>query len=184
MNNYLYRHKDCFCNEAGKVVWITGLSGSGKSTVAQELWMLLKNNGVPSILLDGDELRNVFGEQDNYEIQQRLKISKKYSRLCKLLSEQGFNVVIGTISMFHEVQNWNRQNIEGYHEVYLKVHTSELKRRDPKGLYVDFESGEIQKIVGMDLPFEEPICPDQIFEFVPHSTPAQIANEIISKIAI
>ena len=103
MNNYLYRHKDCFCNEAGKVVWITGLSGSGKSTVAQELWMLLKNNGVPSILLDGDELRNVFGEQDNYEIQQRLKISKKYSRLCKLLSEQGFNVVIGTISMFHEV---------------------------------------------------------------------------------
>jgi len=82
------------------------------------------------------------------------------ARLCLLLATQGSDVVCPTISLFHEVQRWNRANIPGYCEIYLEVPLEELQRRDPKGLYAAARRGELRDVVGLDVPAELPESPD------------------------
>ena len=68
----------------------------------------------------------------------------KYSRMAKLLTDQGANIIIATIALFHEIHSWNREHILNYVEVYLDVPKYELERRDPKGLYKKFRKGEVK----------------------------------------
>ncbi|MBV8601217.1 MAG: adenylyl-sulfate kinase, partial [Candidatus Eremiobacteraeota bacterium] len=96
---------------AGRVYWITGFSGAGKSTLARALAERLRADGETPILLDGDELRSVLGKEDAYTATERAELAMSYGRLCKLLSDQGFTVICATISMFHEVRDWNRAQI-------------------------------------------------------------------------
>jgi cytidine diphosphoramidate kinase len=151
------------------VIWITGLSGSGKTTLAKEIIALLKNDGVNSILLDGDEMREVFFNSqksgNKHDPSTRLNLALQYSSLARLLSKQGFVVVVATISLFHVVHEWNRTNIPNYFEVYLETPMSELKRRDSKGIYSKYEAGEIKNVAGLDLQIEKPIRPDLTISF-------------------
>jgi adenylylsulfate kinase len=118
----------------GRVFWITGLSGAGKTTVGQELWGRLRTTGRPVIFLDGDELRAVIAEDLGHSAENRRLSAMRNARLCRLLAGQGADVVCATISLFHEVQRWNRKNIPGYREIYLRVPIDELRRRDSKGI--------------------------------------------------
>ena len=97
----------------GRVIWITGLSGAGKTAVAKALQQSFKKYGVFSISLDGDVLRSILEEEDkkgrSYARKDRIKLSQKYSQLCKNLSSQGFTVIIATVSMFDEIYIWNRR---------------------------------------------------------------------------
>src|SRR5215472_6565348 len=120
---------------SGLVFWITGLSGAGKTTVGRELWTRLRAAGRPAAFLDGDALRTVIAEDLGYSAGNRRQSGMRNARLCRLLAEQGTDVVCATISLFHEVQRWNRENIPGYHEIYLRVPIEELRRRDNKGIY-------------------------------------------------
>jgi phosphohistidine swiveling domain-containing protein len=86
------------------------------------------------------------------------------ARLCRLLAEQGGDVVCATISMFHEVQRWNRENIPGYREIYLRVPIDELRRRDSKGIYVGDWRGDTHDVVGLDVPAEAPEAPDLVLD--------------------
>ena len=86
------------------------------------------------------------------------------ARLCRLLAEQGGDVVCATISMFHEVQRWNRENIPGYREIYLRVPIDELRRRDQKGIYVGAQRGDTRDVVGLDVPAEAPEAPDLVLD--------------------
>lgn len=155
--------------ENGMVVWITGLSGAGKSTLAAALIQRLREGDSSAILLDGDELREVFGavsiNADNHGREGRLALAMQYAHLCRMLVKQGFTVVIATISLFKEVHEWNRKHIPEYFEVYLKVPPEELRRRDPKGIYKRFDAGEIFHVAGLDLPIDEPEYSDLIFNF-------------------
>jgi cytidine diphosphoramidate kinase len=148
------------------VFWITGLSGAGKSTLANEIFRQIKENGFSAILLDGDVLREVFAidyrDPENFTRASRVNLALRYSRLCKILSSQVDYVVIGTISMFNEVYNWNRKHIPNYFEVYLKVGIQELIRRDSKGLYSKYINGEIKNLAGLDLEIDEPNAPDYL----------------------
>ena len=153
----------------GKVLWITGLSGSGKSTIANKI----KNHLVKEhfILLDGDELREVFSYNDNdndnknYNYQTRINLAYKYSRICNLLAKQGINVIIATISLFDEIHIWNRENIKNYLEIYLKVNLEELKKRDPKKIYSNFFQGKTSNVAGLDIDIDEPKNPDLVLDF-------------------
>ncbi len=118
----------------GKVYWITGLSGAGKTTVGTELYENLLSNGKPVIRLDGDILREVFQNKD-YTREGRRALGFQYSRLCKMIADQGIDVVICTVAMFDDVRNWNRDNIDNYVEIYLEVPMKELINRDQKGMY-------------------------------------------------
>lgn len=170
--------------EAGRVVWITGLSGAGKSVLAAALVARLRDFDDKILLLDGDELREVFGATSvnvqNYSRDKRIVLAMQYAHLCNMLAKQGFTVVIATISLFKEVQEWNRANLQGYFEVYLRVPLKELRRRDPKGIYRGFDAGEIKNVVGLDFPFDEPEASDWIEEFLPGRTVDELADELLT----
>jgi adenylylsulfate kinase-like enzyme len=167
---------------SGAVVWITGLSGAGKTTVAYELVRRLRIQGKSVVMLDGDELRNVFGavasKAQNHGREGRLALAMQYAHLCRLIAAQGFTVVIATISLFREVHTWNRANLPGYFEVYLKVPLEELRRRDPKEIYRRFDAGELTHVAGLDLQIDEPQVADWIVEFDPERSVTVVAEEL------
>lgn len=168
--------------DAGKVVWITGLSGAGKSTLSREVATRLRATGETVVTLDGDELREVFGttasNEQNHGREGRLALAMQYAHLCRVIAAQGLTVVIATISLFREVHGWNRANLPGYFEVYLKVPVEELRRRDPKGIYRRFDAGELTHVAGLDLPIDEPEAADWIVEFDPKRTVTALAEEL------
>ncbi len=167
-----------------RVIWITGLSGAGKSTLAKELIDRVREQGEPCVFLDGDELREVFGSTaanvQNHGRQGRLAFAMQYSQLCRLIASQGVTVVMATISLFREVHVFNRANLPGYFEVFLKVPVEELRRRDPKGIYRRFDTGELNNVAGLDLPVDEPDAADCVFEFHSEQTVSMLANNLMS----
>ena len=162
----------------GTLYWITGLSGAGKTTVAQELLKILKKEKPHTIFLDGDELRSVFNVNGAYSPEERLKLAMQYARLCKVLVDQGVDVVCATISMFHECREWNRKNISRYREIYLRVPMDILKKRDSKSIYSRAARGEVTQVMGIDLPFDEPRDPDLIVDNDGTQPPKILANQI------
>jgi len=171
-----------------RVIWITGLSGTGKSTLAQEVVLHLKAAGISVVMLDGDELREILGavevNADNHGRNRRLALAMQYAKLCRILASQGLTVVIATISLFHEVHAWNRSNLPGYFEVYLKVPFDELRRRDPKGIYRRFDAGDLSNVAGLDLPVDEPFAPDWVVEFEQGQTVATLVDELMKTIKV
>jgi adenylylsulfate kinase-like enzyme len=150
--------------QAGRVFWITGLSGAGKTTVGEELSARLRASGRPVTFLDGDALRAAIAEDLDHSVGHRRRSAMRNARLCRLLAGQGGDVVCATISLFHEVQRWNRENIPGYREIYLRVPMDELRRRDRKGIYEGAQRGDTRDVVGLDVPAEAPEAPDLVLD--------------------
>lgn len=134
-------------------------------------------------MLDGDELREVFGatvsNTQNHGREGRLALAMQYAHLCRVIAAQGLTVVISTISLFREVHAWNRTHMPGYFEVYLKVPMEELRRRDPKGIYQRYDSGDISNVAGLDLAIDEPESADWVAEFVPGRSAQVLADELM-----
>lgn len=177
-------HDDLQCSTSvarggGRVVWITGLSGAGKTTVADRVVEALRNQGRPVVLLDGDEMRAVFGSGLGHSRDDRLHLAQAYGRLCALLAGQGLTVVCATISLFAECHRWNRDNLPGYLEVYLRVPQDVLAARDPKGLYAAVANGSVQHVHGHDLPFDEPASPDLVIDNHGPTSPEQAARLVV-----
>ena len=168
----------------GKVIWITGLSGAGKTTLAEGLVSRLKNLKLNPILLDGDALRQVCSDEtpSRYDRKQRRVAGLRYSKICHILASQGFTVVIATISMFKEIHNWNRENLPGYLEVYLKVPMSELRERDKNKIYSRFENGQIEDVAGLDIAVDEPANSDLVFEFDKTKSPSDLADLLMEAV--
>lgn len=149
----------------GSVIWLTGLSGSGKSTIAKAMQKNFMDKGLSSIILDGDDVRAAI--QDPYwkfDKPSRIRGSYRYSKLAKLIAEQEQIVIVPTISMFEEVRVWNRCNIPGYFEVYLRTSQSTRESRDPKLLYKKNKSGQNELMAGVDLSIELPSNPNIIID--------------------
>lgn len=165
-------------DQAGKVYWITGLSGSGKSTLCNNFVHYLRSNGKTIVKLDGDELRTIF-DNSGHDRDSRMKLAYKYGQLCRLLSDQGVNVAISTISMFHEIHQWNRSNISGYLEIYLDVPLEVVKLRDPKKIYERAEKGELKHVAGVDLKVETPLNPDIVIDYAEDKSPEHVLQELL-----
>lgn len=148
----------------GRVFWITGLSASGKTSIGCALSSHLRASGCPVIFLDGDTLRAAVSNDLGYSAENRRAAAMRNGMLCRMLAEQGFDVVCSTISLFHEVQRWNRQNIPGYNEIFVRVPLEELKRRDTKGIYSTARDQGPANVVGLDIPAETPQAPDLILD--------------------
>lgn len=144
--------------------WITGLSGSGKTTFAKLLLEKLNQSGKKSVLIDGDVIRNIFDNEADYSRNSRLKTAYQYSKLAKFLVDSELNVVCSTISLFHEVQDWNRKNIKNYLEIFLDVDLDELIKRDSKNIYSKALNKELKNVVGVDIKPEFPKNPDLVFK--------------------
>ncbi|WP_139470629.1 adenylyl-sulfate kinase [Campylobacter armoricus] len=137
------------------VIWLTGLAGSGKSTIGKALYEKIKQKYKNIIYLDGDELRDLLGYY-GYDKQSRIDMALKRSQFAKFLNDQDMIVVVTTISMFNEVYEYNRQNLKNYFEIYIKCSMEELIKRDQKGLYTKALNDKIKEVVGIDIKFDEP----------------------------
>ncbi|EAK0440254.1 adenylyl-sulfate kinase [Campylobacter lari] len=137
------------------VIWLTGLAGSGKSTIGRALYEKLKRECENIIYFDGDELRELLGHY-GYDKQGRIDVALKRSQFAKFLNDQGMIVVVTTISMFDEIYKYNRENLNNYFEIYIKCPMEELIARDQKELYTKALNGEIKNVVGVDIKYDEP----------------------------
>jgi adenylylsulfate kinase len=159
----------------GRVIWITGLSGAGKTTLAKALIAAVNR---PAILLDGDEMREALaGLASGYGYEDRKKLALTYARLCRTIAVQGHLVVCATISMFHEVHAWNRGHLPGYLEIYLDASEETRKRRDYKKIYARTNEKD-QGVVGRELKPELPLSPDIVFR-QPGPGPEEMAELIL-----
>ncbi len=140
----------------GKLVWLTGLAGSGKTTIGREVYKNLKNGDDNVVFLDGDGIREIFGNDLGHDPEDRLKNAWRIAKLCRFLVEQGLVVVCSTMSLYKEIHEYNRELDGRYFEVYIHAPLEELVRRDQKGLYSRALKGEINHVVGVDLPFDKP----------------------------
>lgn len=144
--------------------WVTGLSGAGKSTLGHSLTNALRGRGYPVVYLDGDTLREVYGNGFAHDRAGRLDASMHYARLCNMLIQQQVHVVCATISLFHHTQNWNRENTKNYIEIFIDVPIAELMQRDSKKIYSQAKLGELKNVVGIDIQPEFPKKPDLVIK--------------------
>ena len=115
----------------GILFWITGLSGSGKTTIANKIKKNISKKYGPTIILNGDDLRNIFNLK-KFDRKERLKLALSYSKLCKSISEQKINIIFPTVSMFNKVRSYNRKNIKNYCEIYIKANIKKIIRNKKK----------------------------------------------------
>lgn len=146
----------------GILYWITGLSGAGKTTIGNRLYYELRKYQDNVVLLDGDILKNIAG--GGYSEADRRKRAMKYAMLCRTLTDQGLTVICCTIAMYDEIRDWNRKNNKGYVEIFLDVSPEVLHQRDQKGMYSQYQKGELKNLAGADVKVEFPKQPDLILQ--------------------
>lgn len=134
------------------------------------------------VFLDGDILREVFGNDLGYSKEERLRSAYRNARLCRLLSDQGIDVVCATISLFNEIQQWNRKHIPGYKEIFLDVPLDVLACRGKKQVYE--ETAENHSVVGINIQEEKPLNPDLSLINDGSRSPQEIALILIDKLLL
>ena len=160
----------------GTLYFFTGLAGAGKTTLGGLFYEHLRASRPDAVLIDGHVQREnavASGGPRDYSLAARLAGARNMFRQCRDLTEQGVDVVCCSMSLFHEIQDWNRANIENYREIYIKTGMDVLRRRRVR-LY----SGDEKQVVGMDLPYEEPKNPDVVVRNDGHETPEEIVARL------
>ncbi|MEY8388164.1 adenylyl-sulfate kinase [Oscillospiraceae bacterium 38-13] len=168
----------------GTVYFFTGLAGAGKTTIGGLFYQRLKQRSPDAVLFDGDQLRGASGDfcpdtgailkEDRYTTEARRAGAYNTFRTCKSLSDQGKDVVVCSISMYSDVRRWNRENIEQYREIYVRVTRETLYRRDQKKLY----SSGAKNVVGVDLPYDEPEHSHIVIQNDGEETPEAIVDRL------
>ena len=145
----------------GLVVWFTGLSGSGKSTIANELDVELNKRGLRTYILDGDNVRMGLNKDLGFSPESRKENIRRISEVAKLFADSGAIVMTAFISPYREDRDSARDVIgRDYVEVFVNTPIKECIKRDPKGLYKKAIAGEIKGFTGIDAPYEEPLSPE------------------------
>jgi len=137
------------------IIWLTGLAGSGKTTLGKALYEKLKIKYNNIIYLDGDELRELLGHY-GYDKASRIDMALKRAKFAHFLNQQGMMVIVTTISMFDEIYSFNRKQFKNYYEIYIECDMQELIKRDQKGLYTKALNKEMTDVVGVDIEFDTP----------------------------
>lgn len=141
------------------LIWITGISGAGKSTVASKLYDKMKPGYPNLVYLDGDEFRKALGDDLGHTLLDRDKNAVRMTGLCKLLCSQGIHVICGANLTSQRFRDWCKREIPDYYEIFLDVPIEILAERDIKGLYQDALAGRKKNVVGVDIPFARPENP-------------------------
>ena len=145
----------------GIVIWFTGLSGSGKSTIANELDVELNKRGLRTYILDGDNVRMGLNKDLGFSPESRKENIRRISEVAKLFADSGTIVMTAFISPYLEDRKSAREVIgPDYIEVFVNTPIEECVKRDPKGLYKKAIAGEIKGFTGIDAPYEKPLNPE------------------------
>jgi len=143
------------------LLWFTGLSGSGKSTIANAVDLLLLENGIHSFILDGDNVRKGLNKNLGFSPEDRKENIRRIAEAAALMVDAGLVVLAAFVSPYRE----DRENIkqivgeEHFIEIFINTPLEECERRDVKGLYAKARSGEIPNFTGINAPYEPPLDP-------------------------
>ena len=142
----------------GILFWITGLSGSGKTTLAKKLFPYINKKYGLSVHLAGDNLRKIL-DLHGYSFKDRVSNSKKFTKVAKLLTDQGINVVFSIIGLINKTRSWNKKNIKKYIEIYIKSDVKKIISLNKKKIYKNKKN-----IVGINIKPQFPKNPDIIID--------------------
>ena len=165
----------------GRTVWFTGLSGSGKSSVAVLAEQSLLEHGCPAYILDGDNLRHGLNADLGFTMADRAENLRRLAHVATLMADAGLTVLVPAISPLEEHRELARKvhsdaGIE-FFEVFVDTPLADCERRDPKGLYARARAGEITHFTGIDSPYQRPKNPD--LRLTPDHTAVQLAQQVI-----
>ena len=164
-------------DQKGVTIWFTGLSGAGKSTIAERLLALLRERGVKSELLDGDVVRTNLSKGLGFSKEDRDTNIRRIGFVSHLLTRNGVVSIVSAISPYREVRDEVRTEIGSFIEVHVHASLDELVRRDVKGLYEKALKGEIPNFTGVSDPYEEPLDPDVFLD-----TESESIDESLAKV--
>ena len=171
------------------VIWLTGMPGSGKTTIAKVLYPKLKELGFKAEILDGDNVRKELSPELGFTKQDREIHARRVVYLCKLLSRNGVISIVCLISPYREFRRYARSEVNNvnnnnnnFYEVYVKCSLEACMKRDPKGLYKKALSGEIKDLTGLQDPYEEPENPEVIVD-TERQTLEECVNVILNRVS-
>jgi len=164
-------------NNEGAVVWFTGLSGSGKSTVADKVYKILKKKNIPVERLDGDEVRKTLTKDLGFSKEDRDENINRISYVAKLLSKHGVIVLASFISPYKKQRAKVKKEVNNFVEVFVNAPLDICKKRDVKGHYKNAKSGKVKKFTGVSDPYEKPSNPD-----LEINTDAETVDESVEKV--
>jgi adenylyl-sulfate kinase len=146
------------------VIWLTGISGAGKTTLGMMLSERLKAKNKPVEFLDGNIVRDFFENDLGFTRQERILNVKRIAFAAKLLAEHGVNVIVANIAPYYEVRDFIRRHINNYIQIYLKTSLEEVQKRDIHGHYKKYKSGELKNLIGVDDSYDVPRNPDLVID--------------------
>ncbi len=144
------------------LIFFTGLSGSGKSTIASALEKKLFSKGIKTYVLDGDNIRNGINRDLNFSPEDRSENNRRIGEISKLFIDAGVVVLAAFVSPYRKDRRFIKNTVEpdNFIEVFMNTSLEECERRDAKGLYKKARSGEIKNMTGISAPYETPLNPD------------------------
>jgi len=167
----------------GVTIWITGLPGAGKTTLAAAIATDLAGRGVPSRVLDGDEMRQGPNSDLGFSPADRGENIRRVAQTARLCCEQGLIAIVAVISPYRSGRRDARQLhiAAGFHfvEVFVDTPLAICEQRDPKGLYARFRSGELVGLTGIDAPYEPPRYPDLVVNGTDDHQPSDSAARVV-----
>ncbi len=149
------------------IIWITGLSASGKTSIGQAVYRLWKPRTPNLLVIDGDEVRAILKSDSpsrDYTMEARYRVAERYCSMCAWLDRQDINVVCCTISFFEDLRLRNRRDLSGYFEVFIDTPMDKLRQRDKKNMYERAFRGELSDVVGVDIHLDPPANPDMVVD--------------------
>ncbi len=163
------------------VVWLTGISGAGKTTIAYELKRRMKQAlpDAPVELIDGDEVREFFGNDLGYTRNDRIRHIKRIVFAAKLLQRNGVITIVANIAPYYEIRDFARKQIARYVQVYVRCPIEEVERRDVKGHYARIKAGQMTNFIGQDDVYEVPRNPNLVVD-TDRETVAESVGKIMS----
>ena len=149
-------------NQKGVTIWLTGLSGSGKSTIAVELEHALIENRHQAYILDGDNIRHGLNKNLGFSPEDRTENIRRIGEVAKLFTDAGIITITAFISPYREDRDAVRKLLNNgeFIEVYVKCPLDVCEERDTKGLYKKARAGEVKDFTGISAPYEEPLNPE------------------------
>jgi len=156
--NFLQRgDKESLLNQKGGVYWLYGLSGSGKSTIANAMERKLHDNGRMTVILDGDNLRSGVNNNLSFTDEDRVENVRRASEIAKIFAQQGIITFVSVITPKINLREMAREIVgKDFHEVYIQASFETTAKRDVKGLYAKAAAGEVKNFTGKDSGFEPP----------------------------
>jgi adenylyl-sulfate kinase len=148
----------------GFTLWFTGLSGAGKSTIANQVARELRTRGHKVEILDGDEVRTNLSKGLGFSKEDRDTNIRRIGYVCNLLARNGVIAISAAISPYRDIRDEIRRNHQRFFEVYMKCSIEKLSERDVKGLYKKALAGEIKNFTGISDPYEEPLRPELVLD--------------------